>query len=136
MILFLMHNQGLWPGRDLSDRDPRILEHPQLLAELSIHKNPAGNPGATASEPPSDMDQLKRQTALQTKRMEELTSLISGSLSMAGRSSANEVLEPDLANPFPRPSVFRSLAWPAAPDWAPLVPLEGIPLYQSMLSQL
>ena len=81
------------------------------------------------------MDQLKRQTALLTKRMEELTNLISGSLSMAGRSSASEVLEPDLANPFPRPSVFRSLAWPAAPDWAPLVPLEGIPLYQSMLAR-
>ena len=90
---FHMHNQGLRPRGDLSERDPRILEHPQLLAEMSVHDNPAftgtpglaGTTGTSASEPPSDMDQLKRQTLLLTKRMEELTALISGSLSMAGR---------------------------------------------------
>ena len=54
-----MHNQGLRPRGDLSERDPRILEHPQLLAEMSVHDNPAytgtpglaGTTGTSASEP-------------------------------------------------------------------------------------
>lgn len=61
--------------------------------------------------------------------IQELAALVSNAV--AGRSPAGERLVFDPFNKYPRPSAFQALTH-MDKGWVPLLPMEGIPLYQSV----
>ena len=108
-------------------RDPR-LQLPMLV------DNPAfvGDPDRQTNVPMAELQELRDSNAALKTALDHLTGLVSSAL--AGRKPAGEVLAADPANPYPRPLTHRSLTLPDT-DWAPLVPLEGVHLFQAVMAR-
>ena len=104
-------------------RDPRLA--PFVTSDNDVF---SPDPAAESSGGAGDKSELQEiRTA-----MERLSQLVSASL--AGRTPVGEVLVADPANLFPRPLMHRSLELSGA-SWAPLVPLDGVLLYQSIVAR-
>ena len=107
-------------------RDPRSLPN--------MADNPAfvSDPDTVRTAAVAEMQQLRAQNTELKTELQELSALVR--TAFGGRSLTGEVLTTDPGNPFPRPLTHRGLDLPNA-VWAPLVPMEGNPLFQAVLAR-
>ena len=80
----------------------------------------------------AEMQLMRTQNTELKAELQELSALVR--TAFAGRNLAGEILTADPGNPYPRPLTHRGLDLPGA-VWAPLVPMEGNPLFQAVLAR-